>query len=118
MDLLGKITNAVAGKVGREVGKEAAGGMLSNILGGGGLKSIVDKFSGAGLSSMSSWIGKGENMPVSSDQISKAFGSEGLQDIAGKLGLPADQISGLLAQHLPGAIDQMTPDGTMPTENA
>ncbi|MEC5386113.1 YidB family protein [Uliginosibacterium sp. H3] len=79
----------------------------------GGITGLLEKFNSAGLGEqMSSWISTGDNLPVDGAQISDALGHGTIADIAGKLGLPADQISGGLAQMLPQLIDKMTPDGS------
>ncbi|MES2584228.1 MAG: YidB family protein [Pseudomonadota bacterium] len=59
-------------------------------------------------------MGKGDNLPISADQIASAFGSGPLANIASQLGLDPAQVSGQLAQMLPGLIDQLTPHGTLP----
>ena len=67
---------------------------------------------------MESWIGRGENLPISADQIASAFGSGPLADIASQLGIDPAQASGQLAQMLPGLIDKLTPNGAAPSGNA
>ncbi len=79
----------------------------------GGVSGLLEKFNAAGLSEqMSSWIGNGENLPIDASQITQALGHGTLTEIAGKFGLPADQIAGSLAQLLPQLIDKMTPNGS------
>jgi uncharacterized protein YidB (DUF937 family) len=79
----------------------------------GGVAGLLEKFNSAGLGEqISSWISTGQNLPVDGAQISEALGHGTIADIAGKLGLPTDQISGGLAQMLPQLIDQMTPNGS------
>ena len=81
----------------------------------GGLSGLIEKFQKNGLGEVvSSWIGTGTNQPVSADQISNALGTEGIQDIAGKVGVSGNQISEGLASILPQIIDKLTPDGKLP----
>ena len=81
----------------------------------GGVSGLIEKFQQNGLGGIiSSWIGTGANLPISADQISNALGTDRIQDIAGKLGIPADQVSSTLAGLLPQMIDQLTPDGKVP----
>lgn len=92
------------------------GSLLSNDGAGGGLGGLVSKFSEAGLGDVvQSWIGKGENMPISADQISQVLGSDGLANIAQQLGLGNSDAAGQLSQMLPGLIDQLTPNGDQPS---
>lgn len=82
----------------------------------GGLAGIVKQFSDKGLGDIvSSWVGTGQNLPVSPEQIQKGLGSGAVQDIATKLGISTDDASAGLAQMLPNVIDKLTPDGKVPT---
>ena len=81
----------------------------------GGLGGLVQKFEGAGLGGViSSWIGSGENQPVAPDALHGILGSDVVQQISAKTGLPIDQLLPQIAQHLPGVVDGMTPDGELP----
>ena len=62
---------------------------------------------------VSSWLGSGSNMPVSPDQLKGALGDQHLRQIAAQLGIPIDQLLGQLSQHLPAAVDHMSPNGTL-----
>ena len=90
-------------------------GMLANGSQQGGLGGLMEKFNQAGMGDqMSSWVGKGENLPISADQLSSVLGSGAIGDIASKLGVGQSEAGGMLAQMLPGIIDQLTPDGQAP----
>ncbi len=89
--------------------------MLSNDGQHGGLGGLMEKFNQAGMGDVvSSWVGKGENMPISADQLSQVLGSGAMGDIAAKLGMNQGEAGGALAQMLPGLIDKLTPDGQAP----
>jgi len=78
----------------------------------GGLQGMVQQFQSNGLGEIvNSWVGSGANQPISGDQIAQVVGQDRLNEIASKLGMQPDQISGLIAQHLPGVIEKMTPTG-------
>jgi uncharacterized protein YidB (DUF937 family) len=78
----------------------------------GGLQGLMQQFQNNGLGEVvNSWVGNGANQPISGDQIAQVVGQDKLNEIASKLGMQPDQISGLIAQHLPGVIDKMTPQG-------
>ena len=81
----------------------------------GGLQNVVSQFEKTGFGdTMKSWISKGPNLPITADQIHQALGSDTVKALAAKMGLPADKIADMLAQHLPHAIDKVTPDGKLP----
>lgn len=100
---------------------EAPSGLLGGIMdmvtsnSSGGLSGLVQSFHDNGLGDVvSSWVGKGENLPIDPAQIQNVLGNDMVQNLASKFGISGDQISSLLAQHLPGAVDKLTPDGTVP----
>lgn len=83
------------------------------IQGSGGLEGLVQKFSNAGLGNVvQSWIGKGQNLPISGDQILKVFGDHDLSQLGQKVGLGVSETANGLAAILPGVVDQLTPEGT------
>jgi uncharacterized protein YidB (DUF937 family) len=82
----------------------------------GGLQNVVAQFEKNGFGdTMKSWISQGQNLPITADQIHQALGSDMVKGLAAKMGLPADKIADMLAQHLPQAIDKVTPDGKLPS---
>ena len=112
MGLFDSVAGAVLGKVmgGNQGGMAAIAMELLN--GNGGIGGLLDKFKGAGLAeAAASWVSKGENMPISADQITSALGSGQLAEMAAKFGISPDVLSSQLAEHLPGVIDKVTPDG-------
>ena len=113
MGLLDSIIGAVAGKSHSAGGSDLLGIALGALLTqNGGLEGLVGKFNQAGLGDLaSSWIGMGENKPVSADQISAILGSEQVQGLAAKLGVDPAQASGFLAEYLPKIVDKLTPSG-------
>ena len=85
----------------------------------GGLGSLVQKFESAGLGGViSSWVGTGANQPVAPDALGGILGSDLVQQISAKTGLPIAQLLPQIAQHLPGLVDGMTPNGQMPSGSA
>ncbi len=80
----------------------------------GGLQGVLDKFTQSGLGEQaSSWVGKGENLPVSPDQIQHALGGF-VEQIAAKAGVDSSLASNVLSQLLPTVIDKLTPHGQVP----
>jgi uncharacterized protein YidB (DUF937 family) len=81
----------------------------------GGIGGLMQKFQQNGLGDIfTSWVGKGENQPISQEGIQKAVGSEQLQNMAASTGLDLSQITAMAAQFLPQLVDQATPNGTLP----
>jgi uncharacterized protein YidB (DUF937 family) len=81
----------------------------------GGIAGVLQKFGGAGLGdAVQSWVGNGQNAPISADTVHQVLGSGMMQQIAEKLGIPADQVSSLVAEHLPQVVDGLTPNGEVP----
>ena len=117
MGLLDSVAGAMLGKLGGEQGGMAQIAMdLFNQ--NGGLSGILDKFKQGGLGQAAdSWVSKGENMPVSSDQIASVLGNGQLAEMAAKFGINPETLSAQIAQHLPGVVDKLTPDGEVPTES-
>ena len=106
-------------------GEQTQGGLFEQVVGMlnspeiGGLSGLVAKFEKGGLSEIvSSWIGTGQNAPVSADQITHVLGSEKIKEIAGSLGMSDNQVSGGLASLLPQLIDKLTPEGKLPDDSA
>ena len=113
MGLLDSIVSAVSGKT------EGSGGaaQLIGVLGGllaqsGGLQGLASKFAQSGQgNAFQSWVGMGENRPISSNQIQNVLGSEQVNALAAKMGIDPAQASNFLAEYLPKIVDKLTPEG-------
>jgi uncharacterized protein YidB (DUF937 family) len=79
----------------------------------GSLQGIVAKLQAGGFNEQVRWLGNGSNLPVTADQLRSALGNQQVQRIARQLGLPVDQALQVLSQHLPTAVDQASPNGTL-----
>ena len=96
-------------------------GMLSNGqhpqgAGVGGLGDLVGRFAQAGMGDvLSSWIGNGQNAPISGGQLSSVLGTDVIGQIASQLGLSHGDAAGQLAQILPEVISKLTPQGQAPS---
>lgn len=83
----------------------------------GGLGGLVSKFEQAGMGDkVNSWVGAGENAPVSEGEVGDALGGDTISNLAGKLGISAATLLPLLAALLPSLIDKLTPHGTAPAQ--
>lgn len=80
----------------------------------GGLDGLLAKLQQGGLGELvKSWLGSGANLPVSAAQITQALGNPQIASVAKQFGVDPQQIAGLVAQHLPGLVDKMSPDGML-----
>ena len=92
-----------------------SGGQQGGVGMGGGLGDLMAKFQQGGMGDvMSSWIGSGQNMPISGDQLSNVLGSDMLGKIASQLGISHGEAAGQLSQVLPQVVDKLTPNGQVP----
>lgn len=113
--VMGAVQNQVTG--GKGVLLNAAMAMVNDPK-IGGLSGLLQKISQGGLAEqVASWVGTGENLPVSGEQIQTALGSSMMQDIAGKLGVDTGSAADSLAKLLPQVIDKLTPNGQIPEGN-
>jgi uncharacterized protein YidB (DUF937 family) len=88
----------------------SAGGLLS------GLGGLLEKLQQGGLSNATnSWVGSGQNQPVSSNQLSSALGPDVIKALAQRSGLSEEDVGKQLSQVLPGLVDKLTPNGRLPT---
>lgn len=124
MGLLDSIVGQVAGSLGGGAAGQQ-GGLLEAVTGlinnpqTGGLQGLIQSFEQQGLGHViSSWIGTGQNLPISAEQLQSVLGNEQVQAIAQKLGLSPQDISSHLSQLLPQVVDKVTPDGAVPQGDA
>jgi uncharacterized protein YidB (DUF937 family) len=113
MGLLDSILGAASGKTSApgEANSLMAvvGGLLAQ---SGGLQGLASKFSQSGQgNAFQSWVGMGENQPVSSGQVQNALGSEQINAIASRVGVDPAMASTFLAEYLPKIVDKLTPAG-------
>ena len=109
-----ELLNAVIGMLNQ--GGGAGGGGPGGL---GGLIGLVNKFQQGGLGNIvNSWVGTGQNLPISPDQLGGVLGHDTIASMAGKLGLDRNEVLGQLSQMLPQVVDRLTPHGEIPQGNA
>jgi uncharacterized protein YidB (DUF937 family) len=82
-----------------------------------GLSGLVQSFHDKGLGGLvTSWVGTGQNLPISADQIQHVLGSTQVQQLAAKVGISPGAASSQLSQLLPTIVDKLTPNGEMPQQ--
>ena len=117
--LLGKV---LGGMTGSESGGQQQSPLMQMALQmlqqNGGIEGILGKFTQAGYAEQAqSWVSPGENQPISADDLRQALGPGQLGQIAQQLGIGQGEAAGGLAAMLPQIIDQMTPQGRVPTNS-
>jgi uncharacterized protein YidB (DUF937 family) len=92
--------------------------VMSEVMGTGnqgGLNAIIAKLQQAGFGDqVKSWIGTGQNLPITADQLKQVLGSDAVRQLAAKYNIPIDQVAEVLAHQLPVAVDKASPDGKLP----
>jgi uncharacterized protein YidB (DUF937 family) len=113
------VSGALRGAMGQGGGQTDSllPGLLGQLLGQtnlGNVGGLLSQLQQGGLGDqVSSWLGKNANAAISPDQLQNALGGDQVRQMAQSAGLPVDQLLAMLAQHLPGAIDKMSPNGAL-----
>jgi uncharacterized protein YidB (DUF937 family) len=82
---------------------------------GGGLPALLAQLENAGLvEQVRSWIGHGENKPVTPVDLAAALSPEQVQAWATQAGTTPDALLTVLAEALPQIVDRATPAGRIP----
>lgn len=120
-DLIGGVINGALAEAGSgSAGNAALITAVSTFINQhGGLSGLVQQFESAGLGGLiQSWIGNGQNLPISAEQVASVLGSGGaLGQFAQQLGIDPATASTKLAELLPQIVDQLTPNGQIGEHN-
>ena len=128
---MGLLDQVLGGLMGGGAGASPIQGVLSSLLGGGqqggmgmvgqgagmtgGLGGLISQFEQAGLGHVAqSWVGNGQNQPVSPQQLQSVFGESQVQSMASQAGMQPQNFLSQLSQHLPNVVNGMTPNGQLP----
>jgi uncharacterized protein YidB (DUF937 family) len=105
------LQNLMKGGLGGLLAGAGAGSVLS-----GGLGNLMKEFQDRGHGDVAqSWIGAGPNQAIAPDDLENALGSETLDTIAQQTGMSRSELLAGLSDHLPELVDQLTPNGRLPT---
>ena len=117
MGLLDSILGAASGKTDASGQANPLMAVVGSLLAqSGGLQGLASKFSQSGQgNAFQSWVGIGENQPVSTGQVQNALGSEQINAIATRMGVDPAVASTFLAEYLPKIVDKLTPAGKIDT---
>jgi uncharacterized protein YidB (DUF937 family) len=92
-----------------------AGGAAGTVL-GGGLNDLLKQLQEGGQKDTAdSWVAKGPNKHISPNDLAGALGADQINTMMQHSGLSKQELLEGLSQVLPGMVDQLTPDGRMPS---
>ena len=113
--MLGGLGNL--GGLGGMLGGAGAAGGLGGIL-SGGLGGLMDHFDGAGQGAKAqSWVKDGPNEEIGADDLEKTLGADTIEALQQQTGLSKQELLDRLSKTLPAAVNQLTPQGRLPTES-
>ncbi|TPL83563.1 YidB family protein [Mesorhizobium sp. B2-3-12] len=96
------------------------GGILDQVskgVSGTALGDILDRFRNAGAGSkVDSWVGTGPNQPIEPHEVETAIDAQTLEALSRQTGLSREELVARITRDLPDAVNQMTPDGTLPAD--
>jgi uncharacterized protein YidB (DUF937 family) len=108
----GGLGDILKGGLGGLLAGGAAGSVLS-----GGLNDLLKQLQQNGQGEVTkSWVGNGPNKTISSDDLAKALGADQVNALSAHSGLSRDDLLASLSEYLPQAVDHLTPDGRVPTD--
>jgi uncharacterized protein YidB (DUF937 family) len=109
----GGVGDILKGGLGGVLAGGAAGSILS-----GGLNDLFKQLQQAGHGDVAkSWMGSGPNQSISTDDLAKALGSDQINALMSHSGMSQQELLQGLSQYLPQVVDELTPDGRLPTEH-
>jgi uncharacterized protein YidB (DUF937 family) len=108
----GSLKDLLPGGLGGLLGGAAAGTVLS-----GGLGNLIKELQDSGHGrAAQSWVGTGPNQKIAPLELASALGTDTLDALSQQTGVGREDLLAGLSQHLPDLIDQLTPNGRLPTE--
>jgi uncharacterized protein YidB (DUF937 family) len=108
----GGLGDLLSGGLGGLLAGGAAGSILS-----GGLNDLLKQFQQSGRSdTVNSWVSTGPNKTISPNDLASALGSDKINALIAQTGMSRDDLLHGLSEYLPQVVDQLTPEGRLPTE--
>jgi uncharacterized protein YidB (DUF937 family) len=96
----------------------ALGPLLAKLLKSGGLSKMVQGAQTSGLSAQAdSWVGTGENAPVSAQEVRGVVGDDTVTELARQAGISDEETADVLARVVPQVVNGLTPDGKLPADD-
>jgi uncharacterized protein YidB (DUF937 family) len=126
-DVLGGLGGMLSGAVAGQSVPGGLGGILGGLLGSGaaagavlngGLKNMLGEIEENGEGdAANSWVSNGPNKSISPGDLGKAIGLDDVDAVAHQTGMSRDNMLSMLSQHLPNLVNQLTPNGRLPTDH-
>ena len=108
----GGLGGLLSGGLGGLLAGGAAGSILS-----GGLADLVKQFQQNGHGDVvKTWVGPGANKQIARNDLANALGAERIDALTAETGMSKDELLAGLSRELPEAVDELTPEGRLPTE--
>jgi uncharacterized protein YidB (DUF937 family) len=105
------------GGLGGMFGSGGLSGILSGLGGAGALDGLIGQLKQRGMADqVNSWVSTGANQPVAPQELEQALGEPAINDLQQQTGLPREQLIHELAEHLPEAVSEATPNGRVPDD--
>jgi uncharacterized protein YidB (DUF937 family) len=109
----GSLNDLLRGGLGGLLGGAAAGSVLS-----GGLGNLIRDLQSSGHGAVAdSWVQPGPNRQIAPRDLEHALGGDTLDALSRQTGMDRNDLLEGLSQHLPELVDQLTPQGRLPTED-
>jgi uncharacterized protein YidB (DUF937 family) len=108
----GGLGDLLKGGLGGLLAGGAAGSVIS-----GGLGDLLKQFQQNGHGdTANSWVSTEPNKQISPNDLANALGADQINTLTSQTGLSREELLSGLSQHLPDAINHLTPDGRLPSE--
>jgi uncharacterized protein YidB (DUF937 family) len=115
MGILDEVTAKLGGQHGQEGGIASLQKLFSS---NGGLQGMTSKLTNSGLGhQVQSWIGTGENQPVSGQQVQQAMDQNDVHQMAKNAGMSDKETCDQVAKAMPEMVNQATPQGQIPQQD-
>jgi uncharacterized protein YidB (DUF937 family) len=109
----GGLSDMLKGGLGGLLAGGAAGSILS-----GGLGDLLRQFQENGQGETAdSWVRPGPNKQISPNDLATALGADQIDALSSQTGLSRQDLLDGLSQQLPDVVDQLTPEGRLPTDD-
>jgi len=101
--------------------KSGLGGLLATGAAGsivsGGLSDLLKQLQQSGHGEAAdSWVGTGPNKTIAPNDLAGALGADKINALVAQTGMSRDELLQGLSDYLPKVVDQLTPQGRLPTE--